>query len=148
MDEVAKSLSIRLEKSWQFGEVCTDWKRGNITPIFKKGKKGRPVELQASQSHLCAWQDLEQILLETMLYHVENKEVISDSQHSFTKGRSCLTNLVAFCDSVTVLVDKGRATDVSYVDLWKAFDTVPHNILLSKLERRGFDGQTTQCLRN
>jgi len=37
-------------------EVPTDWKRGNITPIFKKGKKGRPRELQASQSHLCAQQ--------------------------------------------------------------------------------------------
>jgi len=56
-DEVAKPLPIIFEKSWQFGEVPTDWKRGNMTPIFKKGKKGRLGELQANQSHLCAWQD-------------------------------------------------------------------------------------------
>jgi len=54
-DKVAKPLPTIFGKPRQSGETPTDWKWGNINPIFKKGKK--KVAGKYSQSHFCAPQD-------------------------------------------------------------------------------------------
>jgi len=55
---------------------------------------------------------------------------------------------VTFYDGVTVLVVRGRATDVICLDSCKAFDTVPYYILVFKLERHRLDEWTTQWVKN
>ena len=83
-----------------------------------------------------------EILLEAMVRHMGNREVIQENQHGFTKGRSCITNLVTFYDGVAALMDKAKASDVIYLEVSKVFDMVPHNIFVSRLERYAFDRWT------
>ncbi|KAK4805387.1 hypothetical protein QYF61_003960, partial [Mycteria americana] len=147
-DVLTKPLSIIYQQSWLTGEVPADWRLANVTPIFKKGRKEdpgnyRPVSLTSVPGKL-----IQQIILSAITRHVENNQGIKPSQRGLRKGRSCLTNLISFYDKVTRVVDEGKAVDVVYLDLSKAFDTVSHSILLEKLAAHGLDGCTLRWVKN
>ena len=82
---------------------------------------------------------MEKLILGTASRHFKDKRVVRGSQHGFTKGKSCLTNLIAFYEEVTRWVDDGKAVDVVYLDFSGAFDTVSHSILPAKLRKCGLD---------
>ncbi|CAM5109015.1 unnamed protein product [Eretmochelys imbricata] len=88
---------------------------------------------------------MEQVLKESILKHLEERKVIRNSQHGFTKGKSCLTNLIAFYDEITGSVDAGKAVEV-FLDFSKAFDTVSHSILASKLKKYGLGEWTIRWI--
>jgi len=95
------------ERFWRTAEVPEDWRKANVTPIFKKGKKEDPGNYKPVSLTSIPKKVMEQLILEVIIKQVEEKKVIRSSQHGFTKGKSCLTNLIAFYDGMTGWVDEG-----------------------------------------
>ena len=69
---IAKSFSTIFEKLWLTGGVPGDWKKGNVTPIFKKGRKEDSENYWLMRLSPVAGKTREQLLLEEMLRHVES----------------------------------------------------------------------------
>jgi len=127
--------------------VPKDWRKANVTPIFKKGKKEDPGNYRLVSLTSIPGKVMEQVILEVIVKQVEEKKVIS-SQHGFTKGKSCLINLVAFYNGMTGWVDEGRVVDVVYLEFRRAFDTVSHNTLIGKLKKCVLDEWSVMWIEN
>ena len=83
---------------------------------------------------------MEHIVVREITRHMRDNWGIRPSQHGFTKGRSCLTNLISFYDQVTCLVDEGKVVDIVYLDFRKeVFDSTSLSILLEKVAAHGLE---------
>ncbi|PKU40658.1 poly rna polymerase gld2 isoform x1 [Limosa lapponica baueri] len=132
VDGIAKTLFIIFERSWITGEVPQDWRKASVAPVFKKGVKEDPGNIRPVSLTSTHGKGMEQLILDVISKLVEEKKVIGSSQDGFTRGKSCLANLIAFYNGMTGWVDKGTAVDVVYLDFSKAFDAVSHNILIDE----------------
>jgi len=128
---VVKPLSIILYQV----EFLVTIKR-EISLFFKKNRKEDLENYRRGSLTSFPGKIMEQILLAAK--HMQDKEMIHDSQHSFTKGRSCLTNALAALatvyDGATASVDRGRGTEIIYLNFCIAFNVIPCHIFISKLE--------------
>ena len=73
--------------------------------------------------------------------HLERCGILSDDQHGFRSGLSTETKMLAATHDWAEVLDRGGQTDVMFLDFSKAFDSVPHRILLEKLRFYDIDGK-------
>ena len=116
------------------------WKEGHITPLHKKGSKGEPGNYRPVSLISLLAKCMEAFIREAVL-----------KQHGFVPGRSCMTQLLTVLRDWTNGLALGEIIDVIYTDFSKAFDSVPHVRLLSKLKNMASKGTSreyhkVQCL--
>ena len=110
----------------------------NICPIFKKGDRTkcenyRPISLLSILSKI-----FERAICN--IIYPEIKDFISNNQYGFVQRCSTESQLYVFYDKISKILDSGGQTDVIYLDFTKAFDSVPHHLLIHKLQTFGFNG--------
>lgn len=145
--ELVKPLTKLFNVSIKNGVVPVEWREAGVVPLFKKGKKSEPENYRPVSLTSLICKIMESILKDSILGHLDKFSLINDSQHGFSKGRSCLTNLLVFMEKVTNTLDEGNPVDVIYLDFAKAFDKVPYRRLFSKLRSHGIGGKVAEWIK-
>ena len=122
-------------------EIPNDWRNIIVTPTHKSGPKSfcknfRPIALTNCVSRI-----MERIVSRTMMnFLISHNPSLHSSQHGFYPGRSVETASVSFADFLTQNLDRGKIVDTVFLDFAKAFDSVPHSVLIEKLRFYGISG--------
>lgn len=128
------------------GKFPSVWKTSIVIPVPKNSnisnvKNYRPISLLPNFSKV-----FEKIIVNHISFHI--KPLISPHQHGFLKGRSTSSNLVSFLEYAAPSVLSQRQLDTVYFDLSRAFDVVPHQLLLKKLKKFGLSPSYVNFFQN
>ena len=96
----------------------------------------RPISLTSLVGKI-----LEQLILNRINIFLDRQKILHPSQHGFRQGHSCQTQLLESVHLWAESLDCGSSTHIIFLDFSKAFDSVPHQKLLIKLEHIGIRGQ-------
>ena len=113
------------------GIVPGDWKTANVTLIFKKG----PANYRAISLTSVLCKIMEAVISDAIVNHLETNKLITDTQHGFRNGRSCLTNLLSYLELLTKNIDEGniikRSIAVSGNHLTSTGNHMPYGITVT-----------------
>lgn len=119
-------------------QLPKDWKTHRVTPIYKSGvralvKNYRPISLLCTISKV-----LERLVYDQICDFTLGQ--ISLDQFGFLPKHSCLQQLLSFISQIVDCQERRSNMDVVYLDVRKAFDSVPHTELLLTLRKAGIVG--------
>ena len=139
---ILKSLSYELciPLSLIFNHSLTNqycpnmWKQSIITPIFKKGDTSLPSNYRPISILPSTLIPFEKILCRYLVHFLRENGYISQCQYGFLSGKSTTLQLIQYYRNLARVMDNNYTLHTTYIDFAKAFDTVSHAKLLSKIE--------------
>ncbi len=137
---IASELSEIYNFSFTSGIFPEELKLSRVIPLYKSESihllsNYRPISLLSPFSKI-----LEKLMDKCLLSYLNKKDILYKYQFGFWKNHSTTLALIEIIDSILNAMDKGLYTCGIFIDFSKAFDTINHTILLSKLDHYGIRG--------
>ena len=138
--EVSKPLAHIFNLTFTTGIIPEQIKTSLVTPVFKSNEENKFENYRPISVLTCLAKLLEKLMYKRLIKYVEKNNILSDHQYGFRKNRSTELAIIELVNKITKEIDHGKYTIGIFLDLSKAFDTIDHKILISKLEYYGIRG--------
>ena len=124
------------------------WKSAHVTPVHKKGSKIL-MENYCQISLTCIVCKIAEAVVRTRVVdYWSDLNLFDPDQFAYLRGKPTLAQLLTCYNDWAKARNRSQQTDIIFLDLSKAFDSVPHERLLLKLQRHGIGGALLLWIRN
>ena len=117
-----------------------DLKIARVTPVFKAGNENEVRNYRPISVLPCFSKILERIMYNRLFKYLTTNEILYKKQFGFQEGHSTEHAIMQLIDKINNSIEKNHFTQGVFIDLSKAFDTVDHYILITKLKQYGIQG--------
>lgn len=107
--------------------IPSEWKFGNVIPIYKSGNRDTPSNYRPISLTSIPCKIMENVIFSRLIDHLGNINYLHQSQYGFRKHLSCVTHLNKFVTGLQDNFHPSFTTDVIFINYAKAFDTVSSN---------------------
>ena len=145
---IVEDLKEMVNLSYETETFPDQLKIATVKALHKKGDNNDPAQYRPISILTVISKIFERSAVDQLVTYYNRHNLLNPQQHAYRKFHSTTTSLFELTETIKKHIDNGNFVALAALDLSKAFDSLAHNLILSKLNEMGLNSRATSWIKS